>query len=228
MEKPGFAQATMASAVFALSLGACSGGDETEAAPGGEVTASAMTALTAKNDGVDVCFKKAREMLGENVKVGAVSTNFSSGREIDGSESSPRGTMIYCSVEYQDPNAPNTMLEIAWDNRTGAFRQPQKMEIIPIGGDPEDFRIDDFVVPLSEINTESLEPFLMSHKDDLASIFSDFELSMVQLQAPDFMQPEHVLSVTVEGRLAANDIRDQKSARLATDGTTVLSNDLTP
>lgn len=228
MENRGVARVTVAPIAFALMLGACSGETSDAEAPGDSAMAEGPTPLTARDDGPDICFQKAREKIGEDAKVASVSSWFSTGREIDGSASSPRGHMITCIVEYQDPDNPNAMLEMTWDGRTGAFRSPQRMEIMPIGGDPEDFRLDEFVVPLKNVNTSGLMPFLMDQKDDLASAYSDFELAQVRLEPPDFDQESHTLSVTVAGRLATNDIKDSGMARLALDGQTVLSNDLIP
>ena len=227
MTNPNFAHVITLTTALSLTLSACSDDAEAEGT-GSEQMAAAMIAPLTVNDGIDVCFQKIRDKLGDDAKVGTIDTYFSSGREIDRGASAPRGELTVCTVEYQDPDDANAMVQRRYNTKTGTFSAPQKMEIIPIGGDPQDFRVDDFVVPLSEIDTAGLASFLAEQKDELSKAYSDYEVVHVQLVEPGFMKSEHELGVTVEGRLSANNIKDRGSARLGLDGSTVISNDLTP
>ncbi|MBV7258958.1 hypothetical protein [Erythrobacter crassostreae] len=216
-------------AILSGTLAACGGdpeqsADEMVADMMAEANANAMTL----DDGYDACFKAVASLLGNDAKVSKIRTLISSGSDIDSMQNQARGVITNCDVEYQSPDDPNMMLSAVYDNKTGEFGEPRQLEITVIGGSASEFRVDDFVIPLSDVKYAALGTFMDGRKAELDAAFSDYEWTGVTLNAPGMSSPDHSLKLTINGRLAANNVKETGSATFEVDGTTVKRDGLLP
>jgi len=212
-----------------LALAACGGGTEQSA----DETVADMMADAASNapsfdDGYDVCFKAAQAALGDDAMVSTIATLFSSGSDIDSMQSYPRGTMTGCKVEYQDPDNPMAMLSMDYDNNEGGFGEARELEITVIGGDASEFRVEDYVVRLGDVNIAAIGTMMEAKKADLDAAYSDYAWTGVRLDSPGVTSLDHALNITLTGRLASNNVKETGSARIGIDGTTVIRDGLLP
>lgn len=237
---------TLLAAALAMTLGACGGGDkETEAKPDGETARNAEEAkpdaapaadkpevalsfvAPKLADGTDACFRLIGEQLGQDVKLSEVTSFFSSGADITNGSDKPVGDLVSCSVEYQNPDDPRKLLSRRLDLDTGLFSEPQPMEIT-VMGNAADFKLDDYVVPLSQINAAALSAVMASQDPALAKAFGKYAWNGVRLEGPSAFNSKHTLRIDVTGRLAANDIKENGYASVSLDGKTITKNHLLP
>lgn len=175
--------------------------------------------------GPDACFKAAAEKLGADAKVSDVTALYSPGPEVDPSATEPAGTVMSCTVYYQDPDNPLKLLGIVYNNAAmGGFSQPAPVEV-SVSGDAADFKLDDMLVPLSGINASGLADVMAANKAKLDERYSAHGLTMVQLVGPSSFRDGFALRVQYDGRLKSNDVKEDGSATIALDGKTVLDGD---
>jgi len=224
-------------ATATLSLSAC--GKENDATTGAANVAAAQADTAGGSDapevaalnisqGPDVCFRAIAKHLGPDAKVSEINSFFSSGKEIDSSDDEPQGQLTVCSVQYQSPADPRKLLGTSLNVRTGQFAAPSPVDITVTGGDAAEFKLADYVTPLAQVNAAALAPFMEAQKGAMSKIYSAFTWSGVRLMSPGAFSNVHVLRLDIEGRLAANDIKESGYAEFAIDGKTLKSNNLKP
>lgn len=225
--------------VLSLGLSACGGGndaaapaDKTADAAGAGKTeapkdAPAAASVPTLADGPDVCFRAISKHLGAETRVSEITSFFSSGNAIDGMATKPEGEMTTCTVEYQDPKDPRKLLSTRLDIETGQFSAPSPVEI-SVMGNAADFKLEDYLIPLSQINAAGLTSVMEAKKAELGAIYSKYAWSGVRLSSPGTFDNKHTLRLDLSGRLASNDIKQDGYASVTTDGKTVTTDHLKP
>ena len=237
--------ATAALALAAtLAVSACGGQDDTAraghvanntgskvvpAAPKPAAGSDTGTAFTPPNlsDGPAACFEAIAEHLGADTKVSEITSFYSAGSEIDPGASRPQGEMTTCTVEYQDPEDPRKLVGTRMDMRSGEFQAPQRLEIT-VMGNPADFKLEDHLIPLSQVDAAALTGIMDAQKAALGGVYTPYAWTGVRLSAPDAFSDVHTLRLDVEGRLASNDIKSSGYASVSVDGKKITSNHLLP
>lgn len=222
---------------LSLGLSACGGSEDSSdtatsasrndatPAPG---DANAAVAAPTLAEGPDVCFRAITEHLGADTKVSEIDSFFSVGSEIDSSHSKPEGELTTCTVEYQNPDDPRKLVGIRLDIGTGEFGPPQPIEISVTGGNAAEFNLEDYLIPLSEINAAALTSVMEAQKARLDGVYSNYAWSGIRLSPPGPFSDTHTLRLDVTGRLAANDIKENGYASVSTDGKKITSDHLMP
>ncbi len=193
-------------------------------APIGAAPANALTLA----DGPDVCFREIEKKFGRDLKVSEINSYFSAGQEIDSMSRGPRGVMRACSVKFQNPQDPRKLMSAIYDTNTRSFGQPTPMEITVFGGNAANFRLDDYVIPLSRIDTTALKGLMDAQEPRLKKVYGDYAWSGVRLSSPGAFSKDHLLRIDVDGRLAANDIKESGYATVSLDGKRIVRDDLLP
>lgn len=188
---------------------------------------AAATAPTLAN-GPDVCFRAIAKHLGADTKVSEISSFFSVGKEIDSSDTKPEGEMTTCTVQYQSPDDPRKLVSTRLDISSGKFDPPTPVEIRVTGGNAADFKLDDYLIPLSKVDAAALTSVMEAQKAKLGGVYSRYAWSGVRLSAPDPFSNTHTLRLDLTGRLASNDIRESGYASLSTDGKSITTDHLLP
>jgi hypothetical protein len=222
-------------ASLSLGLTACGGGDkETSAKDAASATAdkteavkSAPVAAANLSDGPDICFRAITKHLGADTKVSEITSFFSTGSAIDSSDSEPQGQMTTCTVQYQSPDDPRKLVGTRMDVDTGQFAPPSPVEIT-VMGNAADFRLDDHLIPLSNVNAAALTVVMDAQKARLGGTYSSYAWSGVRLMSPGAFSDKHTLRLDVTGRLAANDIKESGYASISTDGKAITADHLMP
>jgi hypothetical protein len=226
-------------AALSLVLTACGGKSENSDAPSamqqGSSAAKIAPGETAPKvaaptlaEGPDVCFRAIAKHLGDKTKVSEITSFFSSGSEIDPSDTEPQGQMTTCSVQYQNPADPRKLLGTRLDIATGKFDPPAPVEISVMGGNAAEFKLDDYLIPLSQINAAALTSIMDSQKARLSGVYGKYAWTGVRLSSPDGFNNKHTLRLDVSGRLASNDIKGGGYASITTDGKKITTNFLLP
>jgi hypothetical protein len=219
-----------------LGLSACGGGDkaaegspEKAAAPSKAAAAPAAAASSLNlAAGPDVCFKAIAKHLGADTKVSEITSFFSAGADLEGGGSSePEGTMTTCKVDFQSPDDPRKLVSSSMDVDTGEFSAPQQMEIT-VMGDAASFRLEDHLIALSQIDAAQLTGIMEAEKAKLQGVYSRHVWSGVRLMGPGAFSEVHTLRLDLEGRLAANDIKNGGYASVSVDGKKITANHLMP
>jgi hypothetical protein len=187
---------------------------------------ASVPALTLAS-GPDVCFREIAKKFGSEVKVAEITSFFSPGEAIAGRSSEPQGQMTSCSVSFQNPSDPRKLLSARFDTRTGRFGEPDPVEIT-VMGNAANFRLSDYVVPLSRVNAAALTGVMSAQENRLKSVYGDYAWSGVRLSGPDAFSRTHTLRLDLDGRLAANDIRESGYASVSLDGRRITANHLMP
>ncbi len=203
--------------------------EESEVPPpdGLESGGSSTPALTLAS-GPDVCFREIAKKFGSDVKVSEITSFFSPGEAIDGRSSEPRGQMTSCSVSYQNPADPRKLLTARFNTGTGTFGEPSPVEIHLMGGNAADFRLADYVIPLSRVNAAALTGVMNAQEKRLKTVYDEYAWSGVRLSGPGAFSSTHTLRLDLDGRLAANDIKDSGYASVSLDGKRVTADHLMP
>ncbi len=222
-----------------LALSACGGGgkspdgsqnkEETAASESEEVPSGKGKAVALNlSQGPDVCFKAIAKHLGADTKVSEITSFFSVGPELEGGMSSePEGTLTTCKVDYQSPSDPRKLVSSSMDFDTGEFSEPQQMEIT-VMGDAASFRLEDHLIPLSQINAAELTGIMEAQQAKLKGVYSKFTWSGVRLMGPGAFSNVHTLRLDVDGRLAVNDIKQSGYASISVDGKKIVKDHLMP
>ena len=223
---------------LSLGLAACGSGDkapDAAATKAGEAPAattdaakSGANSIPTLAQGPDVCFRAIAKHLGADVKVSEITSFFSVGSDIDGSATEPAGQMTNCTVQYQNPDDPRKLLSIRYDDKTGSFGAPDPVEISVMGGNAAEFKLEDYLIPLSQINAAQLTSVMDAQKARLSGVYSKYAWSGVRLSSPGPFDNKHTLRLDITGRLASNDIKETGYASVTTDGTKISADHLTP
>ena len=221
---------------LSLALAACSGRQNAVGASAGSGPPTQQAGLASAvfggarapmlTDGPDVCFRAVAKHLGANTKVSELTSFFSVGSEIDSTNTEPKGEMTTCTVSYQNPADPRKLLTTSLDVASGTFSPPNPVEIT-VMGDEAKFRLENYLVPLSQVNAAALAATMKAQQPKLANTYSRYAWSGVRLSAPDAFSSTHTLRLDVTGRLTANDIKKDGYASVTTDGKTIKTNFLT-
>lgn len=185
----------------------------------GAITEQGITfQFSIATHGPDVCFRKIRDALGDDVKVTEIYSYFGEGDDLNDVDSvSPKGALISCSVRYQDPSNRNKLLERVMDVSSGEFGSPESADI-SVSGDRATFRLDDHVLPISRIDLSSLKGFMATQEPTLMKQYSDYAWESVILAAPGSFNNDYAIRLGVVGRLRTNQIVDSSSAQLSLVG----------
>ncbi len=233
---------TLLAVAAALAITACGGSkdasadkgaanDGANAAPpadaGTKADAAPKVARLTLADGPDVCFRAISEQLGKDLKVSEITSFFSPGSDIDSNAKSPAGEMTTCTVKYQSPDDPRKLISQDLDIDTGKFDAPRPLEIT-VTGNAADFKLDDYLIPLSQVNAAALTTIMASEKPALEGVYSKYAWDGVRLSPPGPFSDKHTLRVDVDGRLAANDIKENGYASISVDGKNITTNHLMP
>lgn len=187
---------------------------------------SSAPALTLAS-GPDVCFREIAKEFGSEVKVSEITSFFSAGDAIAGRSSEPRGQMTSCTVSFQNPSDPRKLLTARFDTRTGRFGEPSPVEIT-VMGNAANFRLSDYVIPLSRVNAAALTGVMNAQEQRLKTVYGEYAWSGVRLSGPDAFSSTHTLRLDLDGRLAANDIKESGYASVSLDGKRITANHLMP
>jgi hypothetical protein len=223
---------------LALGLSSCGGGDKAADGPPEKGAATAQSSAAAPSGGSatafnlaagpDVCFKAIAKHLGADAKVSEMTSFFSTGADLGSvSSSEPAGTMTMCKVDYQSPDDPRKLVSTSMDTKTGEFSAPQQMEIT-VMGDAASFRLEDHLIPLSQVNAAGLTGIMEAEKAKLKGVYSSHAWSGVRLMGPGAFSDVHTLRLDLDGRLAANDIKNSGYASVSIDGKKVTADHLMP
>ena len=178
--------------------------------------------------GPDVCFREIAKKFGSEVKVAEITSFFSAGEAISGRSSEPRGQMTSCTVSFQNPSDPRKLLTARFDTRTGTFGEPSPVEITVMGGNAANFRLADYVVPLGRVNAAALTGVMNAQEQRLKTVYGEYAWSGVRLSGPSAFSRTHTLRLDLDGRLAANDIKESGYASVSLDGKRITANHLMP
>lgn len=179
-------------------------------------------------DGPDVCFRAISKHLGTDAKVSEITSFFSVGKEIDAGHTQPAGEMTTCTVDYQDPKDSRKLLRSQLDLESGEFSAPSPVEITVAGGNAADFKLEDYVIPLSKVEAAALTSVMEAQKGRLSGVYSRYAWSGVRLSAPGPFSNTHTLRLDLAGRLASNDIREGGYASVSIDGKKITKDHLMP
>lgn len=179
-------------------------------------------------DGPDVCFRAIAKHLGAETKVSEITSFFSEGKEIDGTDTKPEGEMTTCTVTYQSPEDPRKLMSTRLDIASGKFDPPSPVEIMVNGGNAADFRLDDYLIPLSKVDAAASTAIMEAQKARLGGVYSRYAWSGVRLSPPGPFSDTHTLRLDITGRLASNDIKENGYASLSTDGKRITTDHLLP
>ena len=175
--------------------------------------------------GPDVCFREIAGKFGSDVMVSEITSFFSPGEAISGRSSEPRGQMTSCTVSFQNPSDPRKLLTASFNTRTGTFGEPSPVEIT-VMGNAANFRLTDYVVPLERINAAALTGVMSEQEKRLKTVYGEYAWSGVRLSGPDAFSRTHTLRLDLDGRLAANDIKESGYASVSLDGKRITANHL--
>lgn len=206
----------LAASAATLALAACGSGDMAGGGSAGDMSLAA---------GPDACFQAVAGEIGSDAKVSEITSMFSAGTQVDSSTSDAAGTMTICAAYYQNPDDPRKLLSITYVPALGDFTEPAEVEV-EVSGDPADFNLEDYLIPLSQVNAAALSQVLEASDAKLAEKFSAYAWTGVQLMDPGSFNDEFTLRIEYEGRLKANDVKDEGYALVALDGTSVLESTL--
>lgn len=228
-------------ATLTLGLSACGGseapaGDASDAAGKGEQAAApaagsnnagAAAAVPTLAQGPDVCFRAIAKHLGPDAKVSEITSFFSAGSEIDSSDDEPQGQLTTCTVEYQNPEDPRKLLATRMDVDTGSFSPAAPVEI-RVSGNAAEFKLDDYIMPIGQIDAAALAGVMEEQKARLSGVYSKYAWTGVRLSAPGPFSDKHTLRLDITGRLASNDIKESGYASVTTDGKKITTDHLMP
>ena len=216
-------------AVTAFSLAACGGGAPDAAAPAAApatpapdsaapapAAGPAASASANLSEGPDVCFKAVSAHLGADVKVSEIMSSFD-----------PEGRLQVCTADYQSPEDPRKLVGVRMDPASGGFSGPYPIEL-SVSGNAADFRLDDYLIPLSQVDAAALAQVMQAQEAELGGTYSSVTWTAVRLVPPGAFSDKHTLRLDMEGRLAANDIKNNGYASVSVDGTTITANHLMP
>lgn len=181
-------------------------------------------------DGADHCFDLLANTLGADTKIAKVTVAYSAGKDIDGLAMKPKGEMVSCEADYQNPEDPRKLLGVSMDMTTGEFREPRPIDI-QVAGNAADFVLEDHLIALSDINYAGLPTLMAAQDEDLAKAYSDYAWGGITLQTPMVYRtpkPEHTFDLLLTGRLASNDVKNTAIMKVKPDARTIVSNNLLP
>lgn len=229
LRTPSPVHACLLGTALALGLTAC--GDKPDvsepeaaapAAPAAAAPAAAAPAASSPaasltfSQGPDVCFRAVAGALDPSTLVSEITSLF----DVD-------GKLQVCTVDYQNPADARKLVGQRLDPATGTFGEPYDIELT-VSGDAASFRLEDYLVALSKVDAAALSGTIEGLKPSLDPVYSSYRWSGVRLEAPGAFSDVHTLRLDLEGRLAANDIKNNGYASVSLDGKEVVRNHLLP
>jgi hypothetical protein len=177
-------------------------------------------------DGVDICFKKIKEKLGEATMVNSIQSIFKVKNTDAGQKSNP--FLYVCTVKYQDPQNPKQLLSLNMDTNTGEFKEPRPLELNIIGGDAEKFKLESILIPLKDVNTSTVQAKIDQNMSKLDARYTDYSVYFLDLADRGVLNTEqsHTLSLNIAGKFKTNGTKASIGMKLSIDGQQVISNDL--
>jgi hypothetical protein len=173
-------------------------------------------------DGVDICFKKIREKLGEAAMVKEIESIFKV-EETDGAQKS-NPVLSVCKLQYQDPKNPQQLLSQEMDTSSGDFKEPRPLELKIIGGDPEKFKLESVLIPLKNVNTSTVQAQINQNKPKLDARLTDYAVYYLDLNDGGMLGAGHKLSLNIAGKFKTNGTKASIGMEFSPDGQKVLSN----
>lgn len=220
---------------LSLTLAACGGSDDpsdpkTAPESSGQMTQAPLPDLAEVGPGH--CYELLADEIGADAKIHNVYSAFFAGVDLAPDQRFPfdpipQGAMNTCSVEYQDPDDPKKLLSLNMSGISGEFEEPVPLEI-SVSGDAATFDLEDYLIPLSEVNTDGLQALMDEQQGRLEGAYSDYAWTRVDLSGPDTFNPEHEFRVALAGRVKSNDVLDTGAMTLKPDGSVISLDDLTP
>ncbi|WP_298576643.1 hypothetical protein [uncultured Luteimonas sp.] len=212
-------------AALTLALAGCGDGAAPQATGPDAGSSAAPTAPEAAPaaaiprfaDGHDACFRAVAEQLGADTEVSEITSTFSA----------DSGELQVCTVDYRNPADPRKLVGQRLDPATGRFSEPYDIEL-SVSGNAADFRLDDYLMPLSQVDAAALSGVMEAQKPALDGVYSSYSWTGVRLVPPGAFSDEHTLRLDLEGRLAANDIKNGGYLSVSVDGGTIAANHLLP
>lgn len=222
---PALSRLALPSTALAVVLAACGGKSDDAAAPAHGVTSAppatagsaAAAAVPRFADAHDACFRAAAEQIGADAPVSEINSTFSA----------DTGELQLCTVDYQNPADPRKLVGQRLDLATGRFSDPYDIEL-SVSGDAASFRLDDYLLPLSQVDVAALPAVIEAQKPALDGVYGSYAWTSVRLMPPGAFSDTHTLRLDLDGRLAANDVRNSGYLSVSTDGGTVVANHLLP
>lgn len=224
--------------VVPLALAGCSTdapapADDTEAVPDApaeaveETTEPEPVAVpTLQDDGIDVCMRLAAEHLGADIKLLNLTTSFSGGevldeRTIEIDDPPEAGDLTTCSLQYQDPADENKVIEQTYDAETEAFGDPIPVQL-SVSGNSGDFVLDDYVIPIGDVNAAAVADTIAQFSGTLDEQFSQWAWTSLYLEQPGAVDDGYTLRVFGDGQHRSNDMIGSMGITLAPNGADVV------
>ena len=196
---------------------AAASADGTPSAPAATADSAAPVSVPRFADAHDACFRAAAEQIGAETPVSEINSSFSA----------ETGELQVCTVDYQSPADPRKLVGQRLDLATGRFSDPYEIEL-SVSGDAAAFRLEDYVLPLSQVDAAALPAVIEAQKPALDGVYGRYAWTSVRLMPPGAFSDRHTLRLDLEGRLAANDVRNSGYLSVSTDGGSVVANHLLP
>ena len=211
----------------ALALSACGNNADTPAATAADAATDATSAPAVAAppaqaqaltfaDGPDVCFRAVADALDPATPVSEITSAFDD-----------EGRLEVCTVDYQNPADERKLVGQRLDPATGTFGEPYDIEL-SVSGDAASFRLADYLVPLSQVDAAALAETIEGLKPSLEPVYSSYRWTRVRLESPGPFSEVHTLRLDLDGRLAANDVKNSGYASVSLDGRQVVRNHLLP
>ena len=222
---PALSRLALPSTALAVVHAACGGKSDDAAAPADGVSSAppatagsaALASVPRFADAHDACFRAAAEQIGADTPVSEINSTFSA----------DTGELQLCTVDYQNPADPRKLVGQRLDLATGRFSDPYDIEL-SVSGDAASFRLDDYLLPLSQVDVAALPAVIEAQKPALDGVYGSYAWTSVRLMPPGAFSDTHTLRLDLDGRLAANDVRNSGYLSVSTDGGTVVANHLLP
>src|SRR5690606_14931688 len=153
----------------------------------------------------DVCLRAIDEHLGADGQVSQMSSRFDAD-----------GWLLSCTVDYQHPDDAPTPVGARTDASSCTFSEPHHIAHTT-AGNAADFRLEDYLIPLSQVDAAALTGAQESLKAELDGVYGSYAWTGVRLMPPGAFSDTHTLRLDLEGRIAANDIKNSGYASVSVD-----------
>src|SRR5690606_13013175 len=107
------------------------------------------------------------------------------------------------------------------------FSEPYDIEL-SVSGNAADFRLDDYLMPLSQVDAAALSGVMEAQQPALAGDYSRYSWTGVRRVPPGPFRDEHTLRPDLGGRLARRAIKNGGYLSVSVDGGTIAANHLLP
>lgn len=186
-------------------LYSCGGsGNSNKAATTDKPEEAVPTVTDFKMLGNEAEFKKVYNMaidkLGDNIKHVSEIT-FRISEQLEGGDEDDGDTYLTIMVQYLHPKNSSKLEEYSYWSSSGKWADsPTTVTVTPIG-DPEDFRLQDYLMDLSSLTFEKVnkaaQDVLAKHKDDEKYLFQYIDEIRIE---------EGEITVIINGKLRSNEL----------------------